>query len=115
MKKNPGCVAAIAAGVLATSSSLAVEHWGAVIFWSILISALAVSVGLLTMEGFEAYREHTRDWLPVLYGVLAGAMGAALDIGLWQMLLLVVGSWTVVKLLVNRIRPVPESPRDNAA
>jgi len=67
------------------------------------------------MEWFEAYREHTREWLPVLYGFLAGAMGAALDIALWQMLLLVVGSWTVVKFLVNRIRPAPESPRDNAA
>ncbi len=72
--KYPSYAAGIAVAVLVTASSLAVERWGAVTFWSILIAALALTVVLPRMERFQAYRENMRVWLPVLYGILVGSM-----------------------------------------
>ena len=99
-------------GVFVTACSLAVERWGAVAFWVILFSALGMTVVLARMERFKAYREDMRGGLPVWYGLLVGATGSALDLALWQTLLLVVISALVAWSLVDRVRPVSESPRD---
>ena len=99
-------------GVFVTACSLAVERWGAVAFWSILIAALAVPVGLLRMERIKAYRDDVRGGLPILYGLLVSGIGWPLGLALWQGLLIAGGSGLVAWLLVDRIFPVPESPRD---
>ncbi len=114
-KKNPGCAAAIAFGVFATACSLAVERWGAVTFWSILIAAFAMTVGLLRMGRLEAYRQGMRVWLPFLYGILVSFMGPALGLAFWQVILIAGIGGMLAWFLDDRVRPAPESPRDNAA
>lgn len=116
--KNPGCAFFIAVAlpftVLGMVSVLAVERWGAVAFWPILTAAFAVSVGLLRMERFIAYREDLRRSLPILCGLLVVSMARSLGLAFWQALLIGVVSMLVVRFLVGRVRPAPESPRNNA-
>ena len=106
--KSPGCASFL---VLSVLSVWVVKRWDAVGVAWILIATLAVTVGLLRVGWFDAYREDVCGWLPVMYALLAGSMGRALGLGVWEGLLLAGLSGTLAWFLVDQIRPIPEHTR----